>query len=160
MSEVIIRRMTLNDVDGVHFIEENTFPNPWSRDAFVQEMTKNACARYLVAEESGKVIGFAGAWIVLDEAHVSNIAVLKDYRGQKIGENLTPALMQYAANLGVVYMTLEVRRSNLPAQALYHACGFIDVGYRKRYYEDNKEDALIMFREFSYEQQEEAFTEA
>lgn len=143
MSEVIIRRMTLDDVDGVHYIEENTFPKPWSRDSFVQEMTKNHCARYLVAELDGKIIGFAGAWIVLDEAHITNIAVLKDYRGQKIGERLTAELMQYAANLGVVYMTLEVRRSNLVAQNLYKKLNFEYVGIRKKYYEDNGEDAFL-----------------
>ena len=70
-----IRRMTLTDVDGVHAIETATFPKPWSREDFVKEMTQNACARYLVAEATGKIVGFAGAWIVLDEAHITNIAV-------------------------------------------------------------------------------------
>lgn len=143
MSDVIIRRMTLADVDAVHAIEAATFPKPWSRDAFVQEMTKNACARYLVAEDEGKVVGFAGAWIVLDEAHVTNIAVLESYRGRGIGKKLTAALMQYAANLGVVYMTLEVRKSNLVAQSLYKSLNFEYVGVRKRYYEENGEDAFL-----------------
>ena len=143
MSDILIRRMTLNDVDAVHAIEEATFPKPWSRDAFVQEMTKNACARYLVAEEDGKVIGFAGAWIVLDEAHVTNIAVEKSCRGRGSGKMLTKALMQYAANLGVVYMTLEVRKSNLVAQNLYKKLNFEYVGIRKKYYEDNGEDAFL-----------------
>ena len=143
MNDMIIRRMTIEDVDAVHGIEEATFPKPWSREAFVQEMTKNACARYLVAEEDGKVIGFAGAWIVLDEAHVTNIAVEKSCRGRGIGKLLTQGLMQYAANLGVVYMTLEVRKSNIVAQSLYKALGFEYVGVRKRYYEDNGEDAFL-----------------
>lgn len=143
MNETVIRRMTLSDVDAVHEIEVSTFPKPWSRDAFVQEMTKNACARYLVAEKNGKIIGFAGAWIVLDEAHVTNIAMEKSYRGQGIGKKLTATLMQYAANLGVVYMTLEVRKSNEVAQGLYKALGFEYVGVRKRYYEDNGEDAFL-----------------
>ena len=143
MGEVTIRRMTLADVDGVHAIEAATFARPWKREDFVKEMTKNACARYLVAEEEGRIIGFAGAWIVLDEAHVTNIAVTKECRGRGVGRLLTEALMRYAANLGVVYATLEVRRSNAVAQALYKSLGFEYVGVRKRYYEDNGEDALL-----------------
>ena len=143
MGEVTIRRMTLADVDAVHAIENATFARPWKRDDFVKEMTKNTCARYLVAEEEGRIVGFAGAWIVLDEAHVTNIAVAADCRGRGIGRKLTEALMQYAANLGVVYATLEVRRSNAVAQSLYKSLGFEYVGVRKRYYEDNGEDAFL-----------------
>ncbi|MBQ7655197.1 MAG: ribosomal protein S18-alanine N-acetyltransferase [Clostridia bacterium] len=138
-----IRRMTLNDVDGVHAIEAATFAKPWKREDFVKEMTTNTCARYVVAEAAGEIVGFAGAWIVLDEAHVTNIAVKQPYRGQGIGKALTEALLQYAANLGVVYATLEVRRSNEIAQNLYKALGFEYVGIRKRYYEDNGEDAFL-----------------
>lgn len=143
MREVRIRRMTLSDVDGVHAIEAATFPKPWSRKDFVKEMTQNTCARYLVTVEDEKIIGFAGAWIVLDEAHITNIAVLKEYRGRGIGRKLTQALLQYCANLGVVYATLEVRKSNAVAQTLYQSLGFEYVGVRKRYYEDNGEDALL-----------------
>ena len=143
MSETVIRRMTLADVDGVHAIEEATFPRPWTREDFVKEMTQNACARYLVAEQAGEIVGFAGAWIVLDEAHITNIAVARTQRGQGIGKALTQGLLQYAANLGVVYATLEVRRSNTVAQGLYKGLGFVYVGLRKRYYEDNGEDAFI-----------------
>lgn len=145
MAEYTIRRMTVDDVDAVHAIEADTFATPWSRQSFYEEMTRNACARYLVAElpEAG-IVGFAGVWIVIDEGHITNIAVKKEYRGQGIGRALTAALMQYAANLGVVYMTLEVRRSNGIAQRVYLSHGFIQVGVRKKYYEDNGEDALFM----------------
>lgn len=143
MSETMIRRMTLADVDGVHAIEEATFPRPWTREDFVKEMTQNACARYLVAEQAGEIVGFAGAWIVLDEAHITNIAVDRARRGQGVGKALTRGLLQYAANLGVVYATLEVRRSNGVAQGLYKGLGFVYMGLRKRYYEDNGEDAFI-----------------
>ena len=143
MSETMIRRMTLADVDGVHAIEEATFPRPWTREDFVKEMTQNACARYLVAEQAGEIVGFAGAWIVLDEAHITNIAVARARRGQGVGKALTRGLLQYAATLGVVYATLEVRRSNGVAQGLYKGLGFVYVGLRKRYYEDNGEDAFI-----------------
>ena len=142
-SEIIIRRMTMADVDGVAAVEAATFPTPWSRDAFASEM-KNVAARYLVAVKEGKVIGYAGAWIILDESHITNIAVLAAHRGQKIGRRLTEGLMQYLSNLGAAYVTLEVRKSNEVAQNLYKSLGFIKLGVRKRYYEDNGEDALIM----------------
>jgi len=141
---VTIRRMELKDVDGVYQIERDTFPKPWKREDFVKEMTQNACARYLVAQRENEIIGFAGAWIVLDEGHITNIAVRADCRGKGIGKRLTRELMQYAANLGVAYMTLEVRRSNLTAQSLYRDAGFEYAGVRKRYYEDNGEDALLL----------------
>lgn len=145
MPEITIRRMTLADAPGVHAVEAATFAIPWSLQSFEEEMTRNACARYLVAEtETGEIVGFAGVWIVIDEGHITNIAVREDYRGQGIGKRLTEELMQYAANLGVVYMTLEVRRSNLTAQHLYTSHGFIQVGVRKKYYEDNGEDAFFM----------------
>ena len=142
-SEYTIRRMTLADVDGVAAVEAATFPTPWSREAFISEM-KNVAARYLVAEKDGRIIGYAGAWIILDESHITNIAVLKDERGQGIGRALTHGLMQYLSNLGAAYATLEVRKSNEVAQNLYVSLGFIKLGVRKRYYEDNGEDALIM----------------
>ncbi len=142
-SETIIRRMTMADVDGVAAVEAATFPTPWSREAFVSEM-KNVAARYLVAEKDGRIIGYAGAWIIIDESHITNIAVLKEERGQGIGRRLTEGLMQYLSNLGAAYATLEVRKSNEVAQNLYVSLGFIKLGVRKRYYEDNGEDALIM----------------
>ncbi len=142
-SETIIRRMMLSDVDGVAAVEAATFPTPWSREAFVSEM-RNVAARYLVAEKDGRIIGYAGAWIIIDESHITNIAVLKDERGQGIGRRLTEGLMQYLSNLGAAYATLEVRKSNEVAQNLYVSLGFIKLGVRKRYYEDNGEDALIM----------------
>ena len=142
-SEIIIRRMTMADVDGVAAVEAATFPTPWSRDAFASEM-KNVAARYLVAEKDGKVIGYAGAWIILDESHITNIAIAQAHRGHGYGRKLTETLMQYIANLGAAYATLEVRKSNLTAQNLYKSLGFLQLGVRKRYYEDNNEDALLM----------------
>ena len=143
MSDVIIRRMTMADVDGVAAVEAAPFPTPWSRDAFASEM-KNVAARYLGAEKDGSIIGYAGAWIILDESHITNNAVMESCRGQGIGRRLTHGLMQYLSNLGAAYATLEVRKSNAVAQSLYVSLGFIKLGVRKRYYEDNGEDALIM----------------
>ena len=94
------------------------------------------------------MLAYAGMWLVLDEAHVCNVAVHPDFRRQGYGRRIFLALCALAKENSMALMTLEVRRSNLAAQALYHQCGFLDVGYRKRYYEDNREDALIMYREF------------
>lgn len=140
---VICRRMTLEDVPAVYANELKTFHTPWSYQSFVDEMTTNKCARYIVAEADGQVVAYAGAWLVFEEGHITNIAVDEAYRGQGIGLMVTRALLQYAANLGVQYMTLEVRRSNLAAQGLYKKLGFLELGVRKRYYEDNGEDAFL-----------------
>ena len=144
MSECKVRRMTVEDLDAVTTIEAATFAMPWSRKSFEQELTRNVAARYLVAELDGKVIGYAGAWIILDESHITNIAIENGERGHGYGKQLTRSLLQYLSNLGATYVTLEVRRSNERAQHLYTDLGFQPVGCRKKYYEDNQEDALLM----------------
>ena len=140
----LIRRMTVEDLDEVVAIEEATFARPWTRENYLSELTRNVAARYLVAVVDGHIAGFAGAWVILDESHITNIAVREALRGQGIGRMLTQALLQYVSNLGAAYATLEVREHNTPAKSLYTALGFITVGRRKKYYEDNGEDALIM----------------
>ena len=142
MADYEISLMTAADIDGMHAIEETTFASPWSRASLEAELT-NACARYLVARMDGEVVGYAGMWLVIDEGHVTNVAVRADRRGLGIGRELMKRLIQLAADSGMIWMTLEVRRSNKVAQNLYHSFGFVDVGYRKRYYE-NQEDALLM----------------
>ena len=144
MDELVIRRMAVADVDSVTAIEQATFAMPWSRESFLRELEKNVAARYLVAEKDGRVIGYAGAWVILDESHITNIAVDESERGKGYGRKLVEALMQYISNLGAAYATLEVRVSNERAQQLYQSVGFIRVGKRKRYYEDNGEDAWLM----------------
>ena len=144
MSETLIRRMRLKDVKAVAAIEAETFARPWSEESFRQEITRNVAARYLVAEEDGQVVGYAGAWIIIDESHITNIAVKQEARGRGIGKKLTGELLRLLSNLGASYATLEVRVSNLRAQNLYKSLGFISVGKRKRYYEDNNEDAYLM----------------
>ena len=143
-SELLIRRMTVLDVPQVYALEIAAFPDAWSYQSFMDEMEKNPCARYLVAEREGEVIAFAGAWIVLEEGHITNIAVKEQERGQGVGEKVTQSLMRYAANLGARYLTLEVRKSNQAARKLYRKLGFMEMYTRIRYYEDNGEDALLM----------------
>jgi ribosomal-protein-alanine N-acetyltransferase len=136
--------MEARDIDAVHRIETASFSIPWSRDAFLTEVTQNACARYLVLALDGEPAAYAGTWFVLDEAHITNIAVRPDVRGRGLGELITRALIQLAADSGMTWMTLECRKGNLTAQGLYRKLGFIDVGLRKRYYADTGEDALVM----------------
>ena len=143
-SECLIRRMTAEDLEQVWAIERDSFAHPWSLEDYRREVEENRVARYLVAEEDGAVLGFAGAWIIIDESHVTNVAVRADRRGQGIGRAVMSALLQYLSNLGAAYATLEVRESNTAAIALYKSLGFFAAGRRRRYYEDNGEDALIM----------------
>lgn len=152
MAEPMIRVIREEDVAQIHEIEKRCFAMPWSEESILHDIRENAVARWLVLDDgAGTVMAYAGMWFVLDEAHVCNVAVHPDHRRKGYGKKIFEALCDMAYANSMALMTLEVRRSNLAAQALYHACGFLDVGYRKRYYEDNKEDALIMYREFSYE---------
>ena len=141
---VRIRRMGAGDAEAVAAIEAAVFPRPWSVDAFRKEMRENPVARYLVAERDGRIIGYAGAWIVLDESHVTNVAVTAEERGRGVGTALMDRLLWYLSNLGAAYATLEVRAGNAAAQAVDRKLGVIKVGVRKKYYEDNGEDAWIM----------------
>lgn len=155
MAEPFVRPIIEEDVPQIHEIEKACFAMPWSEDSILHDIRENVVARWLVLDDGeGRVLAYAGMWFVLDEAHICNVAVHPDYRGQGYGRKIFTALIELAQENSMSLMTLEVRRSNAAAQALYHSCGFLDVGYRKRYYEDNHEDALIMYREFRYEQEE------
>lgn len=143
--KLVIRRMLLQDLDGVLRVEHRSFTAPWSRQAFLGELVENRLARYIVGEYEGNVIGYAGLWMIMDEGHVTNIAIDPDFRGMKLGEKLLRTLMSMCAVSGGRKMTLEVRVSNTVAQKLYYKYGFERVGIRKGYYTDNKEDAIIMW---------------
>ncbi len=143
--DIEFRFMTLEDVDAVWELERLAFPTPWPRDAFVNELTINPNARYVVAVMNGQVIAYCGMWIVLDEAHITNVAVHPDCRGQKVGDRLMRQMMGLAYVFGARSMTLEVRPSNTVARNMYTKLGFTEQGRRKRYYSDNDEDALIMW---------------
>ena len=136
--------MTLADAWEAAALEKVNFPMPWPLSAFEFEIRDNPVARYVMAEESGRLIGFAGAHMILEEGHITNVVVAESARGKGIGKALMLALMQYAANLGGQYLTLEVRVSNARAISLYTSLGFVKAGVRKRYYQDNQEDALLM----------------
>ena len=144
---ILVRPMTTADVDGVMAVEKDSFATPWSRSAFEEELAQNRLARYLVAEENGQVVGYAGMWLVINEAHVTNVAVSGSRRGAGIGRLLMETLMGLARENGMGSMTLEVRVSNAVARHLYETLGFAEAGIRKNYYSETKEDALILWRE-------------
>lgn len=141
------RNMTLSDLDRVMEIELKSFTVPWSRDAYLMELTQNHFAKYLVAEVGDEVVGYAGVWVIIDEGHITNIAIDPSQRGKKLGEELMRRMMALAIAHGAERMTLEVRVSNLPAIRLYEKMGFVSHGIRKGYYTDNNEDAMIMWVE-------------
>lgn len=146
-SEPWVDRMTLEDLEQVLTVERLSFPTPWSRRAFITELTENGYACYLVVRKGAQVLGYAGIWLILDEAHVTNVAVHPDQRGKGIGHLLMAEIVRRCEERGCSRITLEVRRSNQIAQHLYASFGFVSRGVRKGYYTDNHEDAFIMVRD-------------
>ena len=146
-TEIIVRPMTLEDLDGVMSVEFDSFLTPWSRTAFEEELTQNRLARYIVAAEDGNIVGYAGTWLVINEAHVTNVAVSGQHRREGIGRLLMEKLMELARDSGMESMTLEVRVTNAAARHLYQQMGFVEAGIRKNYYSETKEDALILWCE-------------
>jgi ribosomal-protein-alanine N-acetyltransferase len=141
------RSMRIEDIPAICEIEQEAFATPWTAGAFHNELTNNQFARYMVMESGDQVIGYGGMWLIMDEAHVTNVAVRNDYRGQGLGERLMRELQKTARYFGAMRMTLEVRPSNAVAQRLYAKLGFYSVGVRRGYYTDNQEDAVIMWAE-------------
>lgn len=146
MTDYFVHDMDLSHVDDVIVIENLSFKTPWSKEAFEGELTRNQCARYKVLIKETKVVAYGGMWVMLDEAHITNIAVHPEYRGIGLGNVIVEELIEEARKDGVTAMTLEVRMSNLSAINLYKKYGFIDVALRKKYYQDTGEDAIIMWK--------------
>lgn len=144
--EVTTRLMELRDVDAVWEIEKLSFKTPWTRESFIEEVKASDRAKYIVAELGDTLVGYGGMWLIIDEAHITNIAVHPDYRGQKIGKKIVEAMIAAAKSENIASLTLEVRVSNTPAINLYKGLGFKDVAIRKGYYTDTGEDALIMWK--------------
>ncbi|WP_264476770.1 ribosomal protein S18-alanine N-acetyltransferase [Jeotgalibacillus aurantiacus] len=145
MADVGFRWMTTADIDAVLKVEEASFSSPWSREAFENEMTINQFAKYLLLEVDGEVAGYCGVWLIMDEAHITNVAVVPELRGQKLGEKMMRQIMDILKESGATLLTLEVRVSNEIAQSLYRKLGFSNGGIRRNYYSDNGEDAQVMW---------------
>lgn len=136
--------MTEDDLAAVVQIEAMSFYDAWNENMLRNEL-RNNLTYYLVMESSGKLIGYAGFWLVAGEAQITRVAITAAERGQGYGTRLTAALISKAWELGADAITLEVRESNLAAQKAYLTCGFANEGLRPHYYEDNHENAVIMW---------------
>lgn len=146
MTDYAVFDMNSGHIADVIVIENLSFKTPWSRDAFEAELTRNKCARYKVIIKDNRVVAYGGMWVVLDEAHITNVAVHPEYRGIGLGNAIVEELITEAKRNNISAMTLEVRVNNLTAINLYRKYGFIDVALRKNYYQDTGEDAIIMWK--------------
>lgn len=141
---ISFRSMSAADISAVEKMEAEAFYDAWSQNMLLNEIN-NELTTYLVMELEGKVIGYCGFWLVAGEAQITRVAVEEELRGQGFGTRLTAALINKAWELGAEAITLEVRESNLAAQRAYLTCGFASEGIRPNYYEDNHENAVIMW---------------
>jgi ribosomal-protein-alanine N-acetyltransferase len=139
----IIERATIADLDGIEEIERHSFPTPWPRETFEAELARDH-ARIIVARSPGQLLGFCNFWIVVDEVHILAIATHPDRRRSGIGGRLVAHALDEGRAARCTLATLEVRRGNRPAIALYESAGFRTISVRARYYQDNQEDALVM----------------
>ncbi len=146
MADLLVRAAEAKDVAAIAEIERQCFAVPWSEDSLYHDIVENAVAFYLVAEIEGHVCGYVGVWKILDEGHITNVAVEPACRRRHIASAMLDVLFAVTGADGIVRYTLEVRKENEAAIALYSGKGFVAAGLRKGYYEDNGEDAVIMWR--------------
>ena len=147
--EITVRRAEERDLDAITLIEARCFEgqDPWSRNAFYNEIVENADRTlYLAAEKDQTVIGYMGVWKILDEGHITNVAVDPDHRRQHIAEKIIEEMIKRTSEEGITSWTLEVRADNEPAIRLYEKMGFREEGVRPGYYEYDGTDALIMWK--------------
>lgn len=141
---ITFRDMSAADIKAVTEIEAEAFFDAWNESMLLNELN-NDLTHYLIMEADGRAIGYAGFWLVAGEAQVTRVAVSKAERGKNYGTCLTAALVKKAWKLDAEAITLEVRESNIAAQRAYLNCGFTSAGVRPNYYEDNHENAVIMW---------------
>ena len=136
----------LKHIDAIVSIETECFPDPWSKNSFVHELTAKHSFLYAAVNEAQEVVGFASMWHIVNEGQINNIAVAPRFRKLGAAAALIEAMIQTAISLEMIGLTLEVRISNKPAICLYEKYGFKPEGLRKNYYEKPKEDAIIMWK--------------
>lgn len=146
--KISVREIREEDIDRILEIETDAFATPWSRESLLFEIRENILAKYIVGEIDGYLVGYGGLWTVVDEGHITNIAVESKFRKNGVGEMILRELIKESLELGLAAMTLEVRVSNEAAIKLYEKMGFKSVGIRPKYYSDNNEDAIIMWKRF------------
>ena len=144
----VVMPMGMEHIQGVWEVEKLAFKTPWPKDAFEKELKDNHLAFYLVVldpHKEDKVIAYVGSWLILDECHITNVAVHPDYKRQRVAHNLLKILVDTMKLRGFLGITLEVRVTNDSAKKLYKNLGFMEQGIRKGYYSDDNEDAMIMW---------------
>ena len=145
---ITIRKMTQLDIEVVVKIEEESYgSHHWSKESFFNELSNDFAHYFCAINSESNIIGYIGTWQIIEEAHITNISVKPDYRRKKVGEALLHHAIEDCYQNGIKYITLEVRVSNEKAIGLYEKYGFKSLGTRKEYYQDNNEDALIMWTE-------------
>ena len=150
MSRRVERLATADDLNGVLAIEEASFNNPTTREWYEGELKRpEVCFIYVMRTAEHPVAGFCAFWMVVDQAHINNLAVRPELRQQGLGAHLLDSIVEEARHLGATSLSLEVRRSNLAAQKLYSKAGFHEAGVRKNYYTQPVEDALLLLRKIS-----------
>lgn len=145
----VIRRAKIFDISKMHAIEKASFPTPWSFDALFADVFLNGNTFYSVVEYHKDIAAYGGMWLILDEAHITNIAVKADYRRMGFADQLLGYMEEMAYRNGATSMLLEVRESNTPAHGLYIKHGFYKIGIRQRYYSNPVEDAFIMRKDLN-----------
>lgn len=144
--DLIVRQAEERDIKPMAEMDILCFSAPWSEESFEKEIMENRMAFYIIAEIDDRMVGYAGLWCIVDEGHITNVAVHPDFRRKGIGEAMLSVMLDHTVKNGILSHTLEVRASNAPAISLYSKFGFEPAGIRKNYYEDNGEDAIIMWR--------------
>lgn len=147
MEEYRVRELTVDDLDELLLLEQACFSSPWSRESYRRELEENDLAHYWGVFADGRLIGFAGYWLILDEGHITNVAVAPEHQNRGVGRFLVQGVINGCVAGGGKFLTLEVRASNEAALHLYEKAGFISTGVRPGYYDDPKEDAVIMWKE-------------
>lgn len=143
-----IRQMEKSDVDEVVRLEALSYgEHHWSKESFYNELSNNLAHYYCAVDEENTLLGYAGCWHIFDEAHITTLSVHPDYRKKGVAQNLIFTIVDDCYKNKIKYITLEVRESNIAAISLYEKNGFKSIGTRKNYYQDNNENALIMFTE-------------
>ncbi|MBE7704958.1 MAG: ribosomal-protein-alanine N-acetyltransferase [Cyanobacteria bacterium SIG29] len=146
MQKVQVLKMLKDDVDAVFEIEKLVHPNHhWSKDSFYNELANNLAYYYCIKNEDGIILAYIGLWQILEEAHITTLAVHPDYRNMQLAQIILIKAIEDCYKNMIKYITLEVRESNIPAISLYEKFLFESIGMRKNYYQDNGENAIIMF---------------
>ena len=143
MTDFVIEKMSPSHVGEIARLEKECFSTPWSEDGLKSELN-NAFARFFVATYAGEIAGYVGAHNVLGEVYITNVAVFEKFRRNGVAKKLIDALLESAKAENGNFVTLEVRKSNIPAVSLYEKCGFEKVGERKNFYEKPRENAVLM----------------